>query len=236
VTAADDLASLAALGDPLRRTLYELASASSDGVTRETAAQAAGVARHVAAYHLDQLTAHGLLDVERRRQGGRSGPGAGRPAKVYRRAARAVEVSVPPRNYRLASGVLLDAVTAGAATESTRAQLSAAATRRGVEMGVAARRGRRARSDGASLATLLGVLRDSGFEPLRDSDSVRLRNCAFHELAQQDRATVCAMNLALMRGVAEGLGVDPQAACQEPDPHGCCVAFHLGGATPSAPS
>lgn len=210
------LDAVASLGDPLRRRLYELASSRAAGITREDAARAADVPRHVAAYHLDRLAAHGLLDVERRRSGARSGPGAGRPAKVYRRAAQPLDVSLPPRNYRLASRVLLDAVTPQ--------QLSVAARCHGVEMGAAAR----AQGGGDAL---LAVLRDSGFEPVRDGATVRLRNCAFHELAEQDRETVCAMNLALMRGVAEGLGLPATSARRDvPASGGCCVAFRLSGA------
>jgi len=206
------LGAVAALGDPLRRNLYDLVCAQPAGVTRDTAAQLAGVARHVAAYHLDQLARGGLLDVAYRRPGDRRGPGAGRPAKVYTRAATPVDVSLPPRNYGLASRVLLDAV-------SGDGDPVAAARRCGEELG------RTARDDAAGLDALLGVLRDNGFEPLREGGTVRLRNCAFHELAERDRATVCAMNLGLMRGIVAGMQLENVTAAQQPLPLGCCVAF-----------
>jgi len=48
----------------------------------------------LAAFHLDKLLEQGLLDVEFRRISGRAGPGAGRPAKLYRLSARQLEVTL----------------------------------------------------------------------------------------------------------------------------------------------
>jgi predicted ArsR family transcriptional regulator len=45
-----------------------------------------------------------------RRTTGRSGPGAGRPAKLYRRTAVEHQVSVPPRDYRGAAELLAGVV------------------------------------------------------------------------------------------------------------------------------
>jgi predicted ArsR family transcriptional regulator len=42
------------------------------------------VSRNLAAFHLDRMASTGLLTVEYRRLTGRSGRGAGRPAKLYR--------------------------------------------------------------------------------------------------------------------------------------------------------
>ena len=64
---------------------------------REQAAAGVGVARHVAKFHLDRLVADGLLAFEYRRPGGRGGPGAGRPAKLYRPTDSGVDVSLPER-------------------------------------------------------------------------------------------------------------------------------------------
>ena len=74
-----------------------------------------GVPRSVAAFHLDRLVADGLLTTEYRRLSGRQGPGAGRPAKLYRRAEGEVSVSLPDRRYDLAARLL-----AGAVDEATR--------------------------------------------------------------------------------------------------------------------
>src|SRR5207244_13615168 len=79
-------------------------------VGRNEAATAVGMQRTLAAFHLDRLAEAGLLEVSFRRLTQRSGPGAGRPAKLYRRAAREVTVSVPPRDYARAALVLAEAI------------------------------------------------------------------------------------------------------------------------------
>ena len=55
---------IAALDEPVRRALYRLVAAAPDAVGREDAAEAVGVARHVAKFHLDRLEADGLLESE----------------------------------------------------------------------------------------------------------------------------------------------------------------------------
>src|SRR5205085_10775421 len=101
-------------------------------VGRSEAAEATGVTRAAAAFHLDRLVADGLLDVEFRRLGGRQGPGAGRPAKLYRRAAVDIAVSLPPRRYNLAASVLAAAVAeAGRSGEAVDEVLVRVARERG---------------------------------------------------------------------------------------------------------
>ena len=95
---------IATLGDPLRRALYRYVISRPGPVNRDQVAEGAGVARHVVKFHLDRLADEGLLAVEYARPAGRGGPGAGRPAKLYRRAAGEVTVSLPPRDYQLAGG------------------------------------------------------------------------------------------------------------------------------------
>ena len=82
----------------------------SGAVSRDEAATALGLARTTAAFHLDRLVDEGLLGVEFARRTGRSGPGAGRPSKLYRRSGCQVDVSVPERRYELAARLLADAV------------------------------------------------------------------------------------------------------------------------------
>src|SRR5260370_27054776 len=76
---------IAVLGDPVRRRLYDYVAAQDHEVSRGEAAEATGVQRPLAAFHLDRLAEAGLVNVTFRRTTGRSGPGAGRPAKLYRR-------------------------------------------------------------------------------------------------------------------------------------------------------
>src|SRR5215210_1063206 len=124
----DVLAAVAALGDPLRRRLYRFVGAQDHAVSRDEVAEGAGVSRSAAAFHLDRLVAEGLLETEFRRLSGRQGPGAGRPAKLYRRAAREIAVSLPARRYELAAGLLAAAVCeaagSGADVEATLDRLA----------------------------------------------------------------------------------------------------------------
>src|SRR5690242_11670803 len=108
---AADVVRVAALNEPVRRELYRYVVAQDEPVSRDKAAAATGVAHHVAKFNLDRLVADGLLDVEYARPPGRGGPGAGRPAKLYRRSAREIAVTLPERRYDLAGGVLAEAVT-----------------------------------------------------------------------------------------------------------------------------
>ena len=117
----DPVASVALLGDPNRRRLYELVAASPDAVGRDDAAAALGISRELAAFHLDRLVAGGLLGTEYRRRSGRTGPGAGRPAKLYRRAPVDVEVTLPSRRYERAASYFasaLDALRGGPARDA----------------------------------------------------------------------------------------------------------------------
>src|SRR5579885_112901 len=107
---------LAALGDEVRRRLYRFVVDAGRAVGRDEAATGVGVAHHTAKFHLDKLVDEGLLDVEFRRLGDRRGPGAGRPAKLYRRSAIELAVSVPERRYDVAGTVLAGAVSRAQST------------------------------------------------------------------------------------------------------------------------
>ena len=130
-----EISVIAVLEDPVRRRLYDFVSARGDEVSRNEAAQAAGIGRTLAAFHLDRLAAAGLVEVTFARPAGRSGPGAGRPAKRYRRTAVEHQVSVPPRDYRTAAELLAEVVDlTGAEPELQRSARS-----RGAASGRAAR-------------------------------------------------------------------------------------------------
>src|SRR3954453_21854383 len=91
---ADRVAAVSALDDPVRLALLDLVARSESALSRDEAAQALGVTRRTAAFHLDRLAQEGLLAVEFRRLTGRTGPGAGRPSKLYRRTAQEVTVTI----------------------------------------------------------------------------------------------------------------------------------------------
>jgi len=215
-----DLASLSSLDDPLRRRLYEVVTSHPGPVNRDEAASEAGIGRALAVYHLDKLVESGLLTASYQRPPGRRGPGAGRPAKVYARSDREFAVTVPPREYELAARLLVQAVEADPSNRS-RAVLAEAARGLGTELGSAFERD-------AGERDVKGVLTQQGYEPCDGADGViRLRNCPFHQLTEQHREVVCGMNLALVEGLVEGLGVDGLRPVLDPQPGHCCVA--IGG-------
>jgi predicted ArsR family transcriptional regulator len=206
-----DLAAIGLLQDPVRRALYGHVVAAGGEVSRNQAAEAVGVQRGLAAFHLDKLVEAGLLEASFRRLGDRRGPGAGRPAKLYRRAAGEVAASLPPRTYETAAHLLAETV------EETGAdlELQAAARRAGQAAG-------RAAGQGPGIEQVLAA---RGYEPYRDGGGLRLRNCPFAHLAHEFPVLVCAMNLALVEGLLDGLGEPPGRAVMDPAPGRCCVAI-----------
>ncbi|GII61226.1 ArsR family transcriptional regulator [Sphaerisporangium krabiense] len=203
----DDLDALGALRDPVRRALYDYVAGRDHEVGRDEAAGGAGVGRTLAAFHLDKLVEAGLLDAGFRRLTGRTGPGSGRPAKVYRRSRREHQVSVPPRDYRTLALVLAEAVEELGGEEAAEA--------------AARRAGERAKAPG-----LREALRERGYEPYDDDGgAIRLRNCPFHVIAEDRPVLVCAMNLALCEGLVAAVGEEDLAPRLDARPGECCVAF-----------
>jgi predicted ArsR family transcriptional regulator len=206
------IGAVASLRDGVRRDLFDLVSRSRFPVSRDEAARALGLSRRVAATQLDRLVAEGLLAVTFRRLTGRTGPGAGRPSKLYQRAAGEVTVSVPPRHYDLAAELLASAVV-----ESQRSGAPAAE----VVGRLAHEAGRELGTEASSLADLL---EDAGFQPRRDpAGELVLTNCPFHRLAQRHTGLVCGMNVEFLKGAAEGAGDRPDHVLLDPEPGRCCV-------------
>jgi predicted ArsR family transcriptional regulator len=226
----DQLSSIGSLQDPLRRSLYLYVASRDDEVSREEAAGAAGVQRQLAAFHLDKLVEAGLLETSYRRLSGRTGPGAGRPAKLYRRSNSEHAVSLPPRQYNLAAELLAGAVEE-AGDRPAREALSEVANRFGRRLGeeLRARLGPRASRE-RRMAALTESLDRYGYEPRREGPSVRLSNCPFHSLAEGHRDLVCGMNLNLVEGVVDGMGADDLSPCLDPKPGQCCVMVNSGRA------
>ena len=223
---ADPLNALAALNEPVRRALYEAVAKSPRPLTRDACAEAAGTNRALAAFHLDKLVDAGLLAVEYRRVSGKSGPGAGRPAKLYRRSEQDIAVQIPPRRYADAGQLLASAVEAPAGRKAREA-LQDVARDAGRRMGeeAAQRAGERSGAD-RRLAEALTLLAEHGYEPFVGEDGgIRLRNCPFHQLAEHHRELVCGMNLALMNGVQDALALRGLSPVLRPEPGSCCVAF-----------
>ncbi|MWA15813.1 helix-turn-helix domain-containing protein [Streptomyces sp. BA2] len=209
----EDIDAIAVLQDPVRRRLYEYVAAQGREVGRNEAAEAAGVARTLAAHHLDKLADAGLLDSGSRRLTGRSGPGAGRPAKVYTRSRAERTVSLPARDYRTAAELLAEA----AEQAGLDAGLRAAARRRGEAL-------RGAAAPCEDLEEAMEMLAARGYEPhVEDARVVRMRNCPFHAVAERFPPLVCGMNLALLEGLLGAEG--PVRARMDARPGECCVVL-----------
>jgi predicted ArsR family transcriptional regulator len=103
---------LTAFADPELRAMLAFARGHATDVTADDAAEFFGVHRNVARARLERLTAAGLLEVRFERRTGRSGPGAGRPAKVYRVAPETTAVEFPPRRLGSLTSRLLDELPA----------------------------------------------------------------------------------------------------------------------------
>jgi predicted ArsR family transcriptional regulator len=223
---------LSALDDPARRKLYLLVAARGE-LSRDQAARGAGISRTLAAFHLDKLVDAGLLDVDFRRLSGRTGPGAGRPSKLYRRSALQLDLTLPERRYEWAAQVLARALgeaSSPAATQALRVTAHARGERIGRDLAKPAASTPPLRAAASALATC-------GFAPaLAPEGQLVLRNCPFASLREGCRDVVCGMNLSLIQGVLGGLGLEGVTAALEPQPDTCCVALRATGAARPSPA
>jgi predicted ArsR family transcriptional regulator len=224
----EDLETVALLADPNRRRLYEIVVARGE-VGRDGAADALGISRELAAFHLDRLVEAGLLEATFRRLTGRTGPGAGRPAKLYRRARRELAVSLPARRYasiaetfaagltELARDVGLDAVTRSLAT---------VARARGYALGRETRTSAGSRPTRRRLRDALqALLVRAGYEPRTEATgTLALCNCPYRATSDAYRDLTCGTNYAWAQGLVDGLGGDMTAEFV-PGTGDCCVRF-----------
>ena len=224
---AAQVAGVSALADPVRRALYRYVTTQPEPVSRDQAALGAALPRHTAKFHLDRLVEEGLLDTEFRRLSGRRGPGAGRPAKLYRRSECELAVSVPPRRYDLAGRVLADAVERAAAEGTPiRTAVAESAARAGRRL--AARPGR---SSSTPLAEAADVLAGQGYEPRDDGGAVVLANCPFSALAREHAELVCGLNLDLISAFLTERGYGGIDAVLDPGVGRCCVVLRTSASS-----
>jgi len=228
-TLPDAVASVALLAEPMRQRLYDFVTRHGP-VGRDAAAQALGISRVLAAFHLDKLVEGGLLTASFRRLTGRTGPGAGRPAKLYRRSDHEIAVSLPARRYdrpadAFATGLERLAQTVG--SQAVTEAVNEPARQLGRETGAAVRRAAGARGVRRTREALVRQLADDGFEPAVDAHSgaMTLGNCPYLSLSDSHRVLTCGMNMAWAEGVVDGVrsaGLQPRL---DPQPGRCCVVF-----------
>ncbi|MGX1160341.1 putative ArsR family transcriptional regulator [Arthrobacter sp. SLBN-100] len=209
---ANRMAALASLGDEKRRQLFELVVSSPGAVGRDDVAQRAGIPRSTVSFHLDRLVQDGLLAVEFHKPPGKTGPGSGRPAKMYRPVAGEIGASVPDRNYDLAGELMAAAIEKStAAGEPIDETLPAESWRLG-----------RAMAEGA--ATIEDFLLQTGYRPEPDGDGgFLLPNCPFHRLSDKHPGVVCTMNGAFLQGAAARLDASGGRVVPADVPGHCCA-------------
>lgn len=228
------VSAIGALADPIRRDLYEHVVGQHGAVSREEAAVAVAIPLSKAKFHLDRLVTEGLLDTEFKRLSGRQGPGAGRPAKLYRRASREFQASFPERRYDTMGSILAAAVENSQDGESLPSAIRTAAYAKGAGA-VSELRGSQtpgAHPDDApasdvlsdALATLAGL----GYEPEVVEQELLLHNCPFDALAQEHRELVCSSNEHYVQGALDASGCGRLRAHFEPSSGFCCVVARPG--------
>jgi predicted ArsR family transcriptional regulator len=204
------LAAVAAPVDQVRRALYDYVRSQDHPVTRDEAADAQGISRNLAAFHLDKLVAAGLLQT--RYEAPTDQPrGRGRTPKVYEAAPGCISLTIPERRYDLMGEILAQAIADDPA--DARSAAFRLAKQRGVAVGCQVGGG----------GPVSAVLAELGFEPADDDERIRLRNCPFHQLAAQQTELVCGLNQAFIGGLLDGLGRTDLHARLAPSPGACCV-------------
>ena len=230
---AERVSRVSALADPLRRALYHFVAHQPGAVSRDQAAAGLDIPRHTAKFHLDKLVDEGLLAPEFKRLSGRTGPGAGRPAKLYRRVRKEVNVTLPRRRYDLAGHVLAD--TLGRIQNGTPlAQAIADAADNAAQIVIDSW----PPTESSDLERMTGVLARLGYEPRPENSTadstggehVRLSNCPFQQLSDDHTDVICPINRQFVDAVGRHLGcvdVHPEPADRGT---GCCVGLR---STPS---
>jgi predicted ArsR family transcriptional regulator len=228
-----ELEAMAALREPNRRRLYQYVERQPHAVSRDEAAAAVGISRALAAFHLDKLVGLNLLKAEYRRLSGRSGPGAGRTSKLYRRARHHFALSLPHRNHQLLARLLAESSEPGARISSE----AEPGRHYGRSLGTRARKRIRGHPEPARLLECVeAVLESLGFEPYRATPSeVRLRNCPFDPLSRLYTPLVCGVGQAVISGIVEGVGADRLRVGRDEQPDRCCGLITLPTQNDSAP-
>ena len=212
------------LADPVRRRLYEFVCSQEQPVSRDHAAHAVGIARHKAKFHLDRLEAAGLLEADYLRLTGRSGPGAGRPAKRYRRGRKEFTVTLPARDYELAGHIMADAISESARTGLPIAEaIGKASSVRGTAL--AAIGEDRPTEASAALDLAVRILSERGYEPRRTDHAIVMTNCPFQALAADHTELVCRMNHSMLAAFVDAIAPGLLEASLEPAGNRCCVTL-----------
>lgn len=224
---ANRVEALAALAPPLRRELFRVLG--DRWTSRDEAATALGLARSAAAFHLDKLAEAGVAEVMYARPAGRTGPGAGRPAKLYRLRVKEVSASIPDRHYDLAGALLARSVDAAVERDDRVYDLVRdVAHKEGKAVGERAAAAGKSKTTAARKQSVIDVLAARGYGPTTSRSTVSLGNCPFDRLADEHPVVVCLMNFHLIEGLLEGLEASDELTASFDVQHcdQCCVKIH----------
>lgn len=209
---AERLSAVASLDDPVRKTLFELLRRSPRALSRDDCAEALDLPKSTVRAHLDRMVADRILDVDFRKVGARTGPGSGRPTKLYTVALAEVGVSVPARHYDLAAELLAAAVQHSMDSGvEVRDALATVAFDAGRELG-------------AQAGSIAVVLENTGYDPGPDGEGgTIMANCPFHQLSREHTGVVCSLNGALLNGVLAGCGDSSHVIEPDSNLSHCCA-------------
>ena len=189
-------------------------------VTADDAADALGVHRSVARGRLERLLAAGLLEASYARLSGRTGPGAGRPAKLYRSAPELEALEIPPRHLATLVAHLLDEMPKGTREQALRR----AGERFGRDLARAARLRPRARvRDGLEQAC--AAVRSLGFQAVLeslegDTAVISTPTCPLRPLVVE-RPEVAHLDRGMWAGLVERAVRHTRAETIECESHSC---------------
>lgn len=206
-------------GRQLRATLL-FVRGSAEPVSADDAALALGVHRSVARNRLERLLRAGLVETAFARRSGRSGPGAGRPAKLYSAAPEPEALEVPPRRLPALVARLLDEVPADGREEALRR----AGEDFGRELARAARLRPSARLEDG-LERVCAAVRSLGFQATLDSVDgdtavIGTPTCPLRPLVAE-RAEAAHIDRGMWAGLVERGVRDAHAESIECETHSC---------------
>jgi predicted ArsR family transcriptional regulator len=233
----DALNRWAAAGNPDLRGVLVFVRGRQDPPSADDVATALGLPRSVARWRLERLVALGFLRPVFVRRSGRTGPGAGRPAKTYAVVPETAALEFPPRRYE----ELLRRVLAALPSRARRARLREIGIAFGHDLARAATLRPVARPTAAfdRISRALGKL---GFQVTVESVSVDevvlvTPTCPLRPIVVADE-TARAIDIGMWLGLVEAAlrGADAREIvctthdCSAPDAS-CRVRFRLGEAS-----
>jgi predicted ArsR family transcriptional regulator len=208
------------IGLPELRAALLYVRGSEAPVSADDAALALGVHRSAARARLERLTSAGLLEASFERRSGRSGPGAGRPAKLYSPAPESEALEFPPRYLSVLVSRLFDEIPSDRREEALRR----AGADFGRELGrTAALRPTLRRAEG--LRAVCSAMRSLGFQAsldrIEDKKAViDTPTCPLRPLVTE-RAEAAHIDRGMWAGLVEHALRGVRAEAVECETHSC---------------